>query len=1274
MDPKERRSSPRRPIKLAAQVDLGESGVWPCQIADFCAEGLFVRYSGDTSEKIRGHLQNHPGQDLGIFFRTDDGSDRYQLKARPVRLIDGAMGVEFTGSSPAAVDAMLNLCSADGEAQERSALKPPSERIRFILHQCARAVSQGIEPLMTDCFEAMADNLRQAALKASSDQQGNEFMDAAAQLESRRRSIWLLMSHSLESPLKPARENQNTASLSLVDKGEFEDWLAIKVMVTKADTQYRAELLQLRMRLDRLGVTNATGHQNPLGPSLVCEAFHSGLESLRASRAVEKVCLRTFETCVLQKIGPLYEELNQILVRHGILPDLDLSRYLSERKPRTESANAEKPARKEPATQPPGSAPDKAEQPVRGDAPLHSKNARGGSQATAGTPAASPSDAHSEGFREQMTLARSAFSTVRNLISTLKTAGVATEQSTPFTEGARPLSQGEFHKELQSLQKAAIAEGEEIPLRDRVVEQVKTSGDHSLDEEQQATLDVVDRFFHSVVESPKISDRTRRQMRQLEVPVLKVVLRDPAFFDDIESPVRGVMNRLAQLGARGSRGNPAVQRRVDDLVGRIASEFEQDTRVFDGAMEELDTLIDRQNLIYRRNVERVTAAAEGAQKVADSKAAVSQALDERLGGREVPRAIISLLNAGWRDLLSLTWIRQGPDSQLWQDYLSVIDTLMTFADDPDTEINLSELLRLIQDGLGSISSNHLPATQVREELKQFLVRKPEKPVERVPMPRAEPEQDSARKQEERLQKRLQRWIARAQKLRTGDWLRDQTNPDQPQYVRLVWIARGFNRFVFVNHQGMRVVELDLTALADRMQKGIIVPDSQYERPLVDESIDRMVRKVYDQLSWASTHDELTGLLERREFERVLEQQLSRHEDERTLVRLNLNQFRLLNDTAGRVVGDEALRRVAGILTAQVGDGMPVARLDGDEFGFLLPSEEAGSTVLGIIRTVEGLDLNREGRRYSLSASAGLSPQLPALTTAERWSRATEEACKIARSRGPGKYVIYHLEQEHYDQQEQIAAKVATLGDLDEERMLLRCQKIIPLHKHTRLSTQFEVLISMYDDQGSLITAADFVRMAERYNRMQSVDRWVVGYMLDWLRDNSEHPGASGSENRQGYCINLSGYSLNDESLLEFIYSKLSEKDAPIERLWFEITEAAAIQDVDAVAEFIGEMQELGCRFCLGNFGAGPTSYQYMRSLPVDMIKLDGAFVGRISESETDQALVRSMVEMAHYLNREVIATHIESRQVLDMLRKLGVDYGQGYVIEKPRLLESLGTG
>ncbi|AXS83447.1 DUF1631 family protein [Marinobacter sp. Arc7-DN-1] len=1253
MDPRERRSSPRQPIKLAAQIDLGTGEAWPCQISDFCPEGLFVRYSDETSRKLDRAFASGTPLELIVRFRGLDGARRHELHVAIVRRIDGAMGVNFTRPNPEAVDAMLQQCGSSRN-QDRSSLHAPSDRVQFVLHQSAKAVIQFIEPLMDACFVQMVAGLRQAARKAPNDQQANEYMDASGQIQARQRVMWHQMARSLESPLKPAPRGFPGSELSVVDKGEFEDWLTIRVMVTKADTQYRGELLQLKLRLDNLGIANATGHHNPLGPSLVCEAFHSGLNQLKASREVEKVCLRVFEQAVLQQLGPLYKELNNILIRHGVLPDLDLSKYLSEQ---GGVKSDEKPAQARPAP------PRAEEKPATAPEPEPEK-AAASENAARRKPGMPGGD-----FRGYAQAAQTAFATVRNLLNTLTASRVARgdPEPVPFQPNARPLSSGELQRELQQLQAQPLDSGDEMaPLRERVVEKVRESGDNRLNEEQQGTLDVVDRFFRSVVESPKLSDYAQQRMRQLEVPVLKVVMRDPAFFDDQDSPVRGVMNRLAQLGVKGGRINPVVQRRVDELVHRITTDFEQDTGVFEQTVQELDTLIDRQNLVYRRNVERVTAAAEGAQKVAESKKAVTDVLNQKLGGRKVPKAVLSLLDGGWRDLLSLTWIRQGPDSQLWQDYLAVIDSLLSFAADPNSAINLPELLRVIQDGLASISSNHMPSSQIRDELKQFLVRSPDKSPELVEIPPAKPDQSDTRKLSDREQRSLQRWINRAQQLRTGDWLRDQEKPEEPQYIRLVWIARGFSRFVFVNHQGMRVVELELDALARHMRKGIIVPDSQYERPLVDESIDRMVRKVYDQLSWASTHDELTRLLGRREFERMLDQQLARREDERSLVRLDLRRFRLLNDTAGYQAGDETLKRVADLLRSHVGDGMPVARLAGNEFAMLVPSESASEAAENLIQAIEEAEFTFGGRVYRLSANIGVVPTLPALVSAERWLRASEQALAGSRQQGHGKVSEYALGAEDQARQEQIAAKVASLSNLNEERMLLRCQKIIPLHANASMAAQYEVLISMYDDEGNLITGRDFVRMAERYDRMQAVDRWVVGHMLDWLREKAPDPRHFG-----GVCINLSGYSLNDQTLLEFIYEKLSEKDAPIERLWFELTEASAINDVQSVADFILEMKELGCRFCLGNFGSGPSSFEFMRSLPVDLIKIDNAFTGQLSTSETDRAMVRSMVDMAHYMKREVIASRVESRDVLDMLRQLGVDYAQGFVVEKPRLLDSL---
>lgn len=1220
MDQRERRKTSRKPIRLAARIDLGTAESWPCQITDFCAEGLYVRYSAETSRQLDRAFASEGASRLAVRFRDPAGKRQYDLYVRVARRIEGAMGLSFLESNPEALASMLMQCGSHG-APHGTALHAPSESVQFVLHQSARAVIQHIKPLIEVCFVQMATALEASAQKARSDQHANELISFSGQVQARKRKIWQQMASNLESPMKPVSGSGWTgAELAVVDKGEFEDWLKGRVMVTKADTRYRKELLQLRIRLEALGIANATGHHNPLGPSLIYESFHAGLHQLKAPDYAESICLNVFEQTVLQELGPLYEELNNILVRQGVLPDLDLNKYLS-------GQDKQSPV-------PSGAEPEKK-----------------------------------RSFRNPLGTRQAAFTTVKSLLGALavstKANGGATIASAPA--GGDVLTSWELNRELQELQaEMAASTASAASLRERVTEKIRQSRGKELDAQQDGALDVVDRFFRSIIESPKLSEYAQAQIRQLEIPVLKEVMRTPAFFDNTDNPARKVLNQLAQLGVRGGRLNPAVQRRVDELVRDVATESGQDTGVFQRAAQVLGDLVERQNQAYRRNVERVTAAAEGAQKVAQSRSVVANELDQRLAGRKVPRAVISLLDAGWRELLSLTWIRQGPESQSWQDYLAVIDSLLAFAENRDSAMSLPELLQLIQNGLATISSNQVPSSHLRDELKQFLVRSSGTPPEMVAVPDAQPVGDLRQSLAEREYRSLQRWVNRAQLLQPGDWLMDQTKPDEPQHIRLVWVARGWNRFVFVNYQGMRAVELELEELARRMRNGIMVKDSQYQQPLVDASIDRMVSKVYGQLSYASTHDGLTGLPGRREFARLLNQQLARPEDKRSLLRLDLRNFRLLNDTAGYQAGDKALKQVASLLREQLDGEMPLARLQGNEFGLLVPSEHADSTAQALIAAIETAVFAYGEHSYQLSANVGLAPSLPGLISAERWLKASEQALATARQKGQGKVAEYVLSAEGQARQERLAAKVASLGDPDEEHMRLRCQKIIPLHSHTSMVTQYKILISMYDKSGELITGQDFMRMSEQYGRTQAVDRWVIGRMLDWLWVKAPDPRHVG-----GVCIALSGHSLNDESLLEFIYEKLSEKDAPIERLWFEVTDASVIHDMQAVAGFIMEIKELGCRFCLGNLGGGSGSLEAMRLLPVDLVKIDSTFTRQVNLDTTDYAMVQSMVNMAHYTGREVIAGRIESREVLDTLRKMGVDYAQGFAVEKPRLLDSL---
>lgn len=220
MDPKERRASPRQPIKLAAQIVLEPEQPWPCQIADFCAEGLFIRYSGETARKVDKSLARSGSDELTVRFRSVDGSKRHELTVRVARHIEGAMGVLFARANPEALDAMLQQCGAS-RRQERSALKPPSEKVQFVLRQCAKTLVQHIEPLMESCFVTLTEALKKAAQSASNDQQANDYMDTAGQIGVRQRAVWHQMLQTLESPLKPERKGVPGAELSLVEKSEF---------------------------------------------------------------------------------------------------------------------------------------------------------------------------------------------------------------------------------------------------------------------------------------------------------------------------------------------------------------------------------------------------------------------------------------------------------------------------------------------------------------------------------------------------------------------------------------------------------------------------------------------------------------------------------------------------------------------------------------------------------------------------------------------------------------------------------------------------------------------------------------------------------------------------------------------------------------------------------------------------------------------------------------------------------------------------------------------
>ena len=1326
---RERRASPRRPLQLACEILFGEGAPIESHVEDFCAEGVYVRFDPDLFENLLARGME-TGAHLLLRFSSGQPARTFQLALEVRRVVDGGLGAMFVGENSLAIGAMLEQCGETSATRPHPA-QAAASAVPLLLRQCERIIVSALEPLMERYLAALPAAFDAAIAQTATDTQKTRLVDSLIILKKQAaafRSRFFktlgdeLLSRSIERATPPEgveRTPLGDLDLSLVGKEEFEDWLALKVMITKAETAYRNHLLQLKMRLDALGLPVGRGYANPLGPPLICNAFREALWALHLAPAADRLCMKSFESLVIGELEDLYKDLNEALVKAGILPNLNVSRYFS--KPAagvekaapspsagqaaTATANqaigkaapaADSPRVPKPAAEPGAvlqtnrtdterrtTAANSPETSQAGDGLLSRAlaKARDPSQRASGATAASRRSATGfpvgdETVRSHLRTAESSFRTAQQLFVLLNA-----ERPNAGSRGGRfpPAGQApaytnrEVFAHLDEIQTRPVAvEGavDGSPLRERMFRLLQRQADQlkALSEQQDRALDVVDRFFASVLKNQKLTATAKSQIKSLELPVLKLFLRNPDFFQQADSVPKQVINRIAQLGQKGGRTSRAIIERTNQVLTRIQNDFDNDPAVFDWGLGEFDTMLERQNLLFRRNVERVAAAAEGQQKMADARAAVATAINQRVAGKRVPRAVMTLINGGWRDLLSLTFIRQGAQGQEWTDYLSVIDTLLQFGNNPEMGFNLAELLKIIQQGLASISSNQIPSGHIRDELKRFLLRDPEGQSDWVEVPTA-PETGDDREAEirqiqEAKQRGLQRWLARVQRLQPGDWLRLEQEKGTPDFIRLVWVGKNTSRYVFVNHQGMKVIDLDALTLAAYLQKGLACIEEDCERSLVDESLDEMVKDLYEQLNFVSSHDELTGLIQRKEFERQLSLFLGSQEGRTNVgvILVSLDQFRLINDSAGLEAGDKALKDVARILRSLIPGEYRICRFGGDEF--MLHVESPAADIAGrVAEAITAYRLNWQDRMYSLGASIGYVDVQTGMVDVAEIMLAAENACREARKDGEGKIRGFHSDEKIRARRDAIASQVAQLDrKLADEKILLRCQKIIPLHPRTRMGTQYEILLSVHDASGNLIPAGEFVRAAEDYKRMQMVDRWVVGHALDWMKDNRRQIEAMG-----GICINLSGHSLNDEKLLEFIFERLTQYDVPLDKVCFEITEAAVITNTHDVSEFIHELQEYGCRFCLGNFGSG-VSYQLLKQLPVDMIKVDGSYIREVVTDSNDRMMVRSMTEMAHYLGREIIGPHVETKATVDVLKELGVDYVQGYFIERPKSL------
>jgi len=436
-----------------------------------------------------------------------------------------------------------------------------------------------------------------------------------------------------------------------------------------------------------------------------------------------------------------------------------------------------------------------------------------------------------------------------------------------------------------------------------------------------------------------------------------------------------------------------------------------------------------------------------------------------------------------------------------------------------------------------------------------------------------------------------------------------------------------------------------------------------DRTVVQDALER-AEKTEAELRFLADHDSLTGLLNRRRFRAELDQYVSfnaRYGGRGAVMVIDIDGLKEVNDKLGHQAGDRLIRRVADVLRERVRATDLVARLSGDEFAVLMPqTDTAGALQLGEdLRAVvaEGFSQSAETTPSSISVGVTMFGG-PSAAGSEAVLLAADQAMYQAKEEGRNRIMLFNAPGETADTAQRAQTTSARIRDaLTQDRLRLATQPIRSLASGG--IERYELFLRMTGESGELLPAASFIEVAERSGMVQELDRWVVGRALELMAER-ERAG-----NPVSLHMNLSGASLTDLSVLEFIERRLDEGDADPSRCTFEITQTARVDDYDTAGAFADRLTEFGCEVAIDDYGAGFSPFAYLKKVPFDVIKIDGTFIREMSRSDADQLVVKAIVEIARGLGKRTIAEFVEDEDTMKMLREYGVDMAQGFHLGRP---------
>tara|TARA_Y100000782_G_scaffold58213_1_gene64207 strand:+ start:842 stop:4633 length:3792 start_codon:yes stop_codon:yes gene_type:complete len=1257
----EQRKYPRHVCNIDAVLAVTGTDTYRCVISEYSQGGLQLSFAGADGAAIVRQLAGFPGLRGQATVSVQQGRQPLHLPVNLMHIGQTSLGLSLRQPDPAIFRVLQHLAAAQSaqQADPGAVLGTPSalaprQKQHLMQAACSRVYQYLLQHYPSFCHQ-LDHGLLAAADKQLQSEAQQRFLIAQRHLRQQRQQVFTALSRGLvsnamaqsrgEPPDTPADTQQN-APLALVTKNDFEDWLLIRVIVSRLELRLRNELIELQIRLDAaFGRPGGRRNLNPFSPAALCNGFFDQIRHLELGNPQLEVIYAVLQQTVLSSLEQLYRQLNQLFIDADILPNIDVTRYLTEQ----------------------------ARPPV---VPTAAPAVTSAPSVTAIAPPEAAVDAKPSSAApappKRGTNAATAYGTASQLMALRRQA-----QGQRPGNVSSPAQQQATLDQLAELQQYALTDTERLQrsggLR-QVLQQAKGIG-KPLSEQEQDAADTVESLFDSIMQGERIGSELSDAFRALQVPLLRSLLDNPDLFAEDSHPARQALNHIALLADRGSSNlaanTPVILEAIHGILGDSSS-----NDGFSQGLARLDHLVSREKRLIERSLLRLRQSCDGRQRMRHANRQIHQELS-RILSKPVPQAVPDLLEHGWRSLLLLSYLREGVASRSWAMTLQVIEQLAANRDPQHLEalervLADDELLQLVEKGLDKIPTLHFSPQQQIKQIANLLACDPAG----VPLTQVELPPLPADDQPPAISPSpaLQRWVRRARALHANQWFQYSEQDHPTALLQLVWVADDNGLYVFANHQGTRSLELGLEQVALALRDGRLSQLSEAALPAVEQGLDALVQKVYDKLAFDSCHDPLTGFLTRKAFCRALAQQVASPTEEEhpgySLLFIDVLQFKVINNACGYDAGDQFLTELSRRLANFLPPDTLVGRLGADQFALLL-DEDAETLGYNSARQLKGMieeaRFHYEGHSFVINTALALAGLERGSGKVMERLRSVEAAASLSKKKGYKDVLMVRPGDRQLEQLDEVMAWVTRINRaLDNDNLALRCQQITPINASNGALPHYEVLLSVLDDQGEAMPPAEFIKVAEEYNRMAAVDRWVIEHVLLWMYHNADQLPLFG-----GFSVNLSGQSLNDETFLDFIFDALVRYPVPREKLVFEITETVAITNLEDAADFIREMRGIGCRFSLDDFGVGQSSYSYLKQLPVDFIKIDGNFVRDINNSDVDYALVKSITEMGHYLHKKVIAEYVGNQPTLNTVTELGVDYAQGYLFGQPLMLDQL---